>query len=350
MTTPGPDTEETKRGPLIDLPRLGLVVGTALVIIAALYFGTNYASSHGYETSLFGYGFLLMVPFVAMLVFVALCRVYFHSGAPTGLHAIAITLALVIIILLAAIASPALICLAIAAPLWLVGAIVGAFASQLVIKHPPATQVLLIASLVGATAIALWLEPRMGYPTDRYTVVRSVEIDASPEAIWPHLLALADFKAGEGRWNVSQDILGVPRPVAAIVNGEGVGAIRSARWQRDVWFEEHITTWKPGKQLEWKFVFPEGSTFTAVDQHIDPRGPNLVVETGGYKLTPLPNGSTRLDLFTTYKANTAVNAYSSLWGDLVIGDVQTNILAIVKGRARASANEPAVSSSLIAAN
>ena len=350
MTTPGPDTEKTKRGPLIDLPRLGLVVGTALVIISALYFGTSHASSHGYETSLFGYGFLLMVPFVAMLVFVALCRVYFHKAGPSDLFAAAIATALMIVIVLAAVASPVLICLTIAAPLWLVGAIAGGFASQLVIKRPPTTQVLLIASLIGATATALWLEPRIGYPTDRYTVVRSVEINASPEQIWPHLLALADFKAGEGRWNVSQDILGVPRPVAAIVNGEGVGTIRSARWQRDVWFEEHITTWKPGEQLEWKFVFPEGSTFTGIDQHIDPRGPNLVVETGGYKLTPLPNESTRLDLFTTYKASTAVNAYSSLWGELIIGDVQTNILTIVKGRAKVSTNEPAAPQSLIAAN
>lgn len=350
MTTPGPDTEETKQGPLIDLPRLGLVFGTALVIFAALYFGTNYASSHGYDTSLFGYGFLLLVPFVAMLVFVALCRVYFHSGAPTGLHAIAITLALVIIILLAAIASPVLICMTMVAPIWLVGAVAGGFASRLVIKRSPTTQLLLIASLIGVTTAVLAIEPRLGYPTDRYTVTRSVEINAAPEQIWPHLLVLADFKSDEGHWNISQDILGIPRPKAAIVSGTGVGAVRTARWQRDVWFEEHITTWQPGKRLEWNFVFPDGSTFTGIDQHIDPRGPNLVVETGGYTLTPLPGGSTRLDLFTTYKANTAVNAYSALWGEFLIGDVQTNILAIIKGRARASTVEPATSQSLIAAN
>lgn len=349
MTTPEQDTEETRRGPLIDLPRLGLVVGTALAIIAALYFGTNYASSHGYETSLFGYGFLLLVPFVAMLVFVALCRVYFPAARSSRLAGM-IAAVLVLVIILALVASPVLICLTIAAPLWLVGAIAGAFASELVIRRTPTTQLLLMVSLIGATATALWLEPRMGYPTDRYTVIRSAEINASPDVIWPRLLVLANLKASEGRWNVSQDILGVPRPIAAIVSGAGVGAIRSARWQRDVWFEEHITMWKPGERLEWQFAFPEGSTFTAIDQHIDPRGPNLVVETGGYKLTPLPNGSTRLDLFSTYKVNTAVNAYSSLWGELIIGDVQTNILAIVKERVRSSTDEPAVSPSLIAAN
>lgn len=352
MSAPDPHTnEEVRLSPSIDLPRVGLVAATAGAILAALLLGSSFASSNGFDSTLFGYGFLVIVPFVATLVFGALFRVYWGVGADRGnLLASVISIALVLVAVLTLLATPFLICMAIAAPIWLISAIAGGVASRWLVKRAPQTQLVLILSLLVATGVVLVLEPRAGYPTKQYVVSRSVVIDASAAKIWPHLLKLDNLAPEDQTWTFSQDILGIPRPVDAVVHGEGVGAVRKARWQRGVWFEEHITNWKPNESLTWDFVFPDDSTFSSVDQHIDPRGPNLIVQTGGYKLAQLSNGSTRLDLFTTYSASTAVNAYSALWGELVVGDVQNNILNVVKLRAERSDVSPEPSHSLIAAN
>lgn len=352
MSTSAPETEGKKSLPLLDLPRLGLVGIAAAVILLGLYWGADFANTHGYDSSLFGYGFLLVVPFVAALLLAALVRVYWIDGGNrTDLVAAIVSITLVIVVLGLAIASPLIICLTMVAPYWLIGGIAGGFASRWVVKRQPHLQALILVSLFAATGGLLVLEPRVGYPTDSYVVSRSVVIAAKAQDVWPHLLRLDNVQSSEQKWTFSQDILAVPRPTEAIVHGAGVGAVRTARWQRDVWFEEHVTGWEPNRSLEWTFVFPEGSTFTGIDQHIDPRGPNLIIQTGGYSLVPLGDRSIRLDLHTTYTASTAVNGYSSLWGELILGDIQTNILSIVKRRAEQPGQQPGDDArSLIAAN
>lgn len=336
--------------PTLHLPRLGIVVGAVALILSALKFGSDFATMNGYAAGLFGYGFLFLVPFLGALILGALMRVYWAPRTPRTWLATAISLTLIAIVFIGLAASPMLLCLTIAAPLWAVGAVAGGFASRWMVKRSRPTQLLVLAVVSALTAGLLAYDSTAPYPVDRYTVSRSIEISASPDEIWPHLLKLDKLSLDEGLRTFSQNILGVPRPVEAIVDGEGVGAVRVGRWQRDVWFEEHVTTWSPLERLDWDFVFPDGSTFTAIDQHIDPRGPNVVVETGGYSLTRIDNDRTRMTLHTTYSASTAVNAYGALWGELIIGDVQANILAIVRTRAEQTETEPDRSSTLIAAN
>jgi hypothetical protein len=70
------------------------------------------------------------------------------------------------------------------------------------------------------------------------------------------------------------------------------------------------------------------------DEHIAPDGPLLKIDTGDYRLTPLPDGTTRLTLRTNYVAMTHVN-FARWWGELLLGDIQDNVLAVVKQRAEA---------------
>ncbi|MBL8543666.1 MAG: hypothetical protein JNJ63_07625 [Hyphomonadaceae bacterium] len=308
----------------------------ALAVVAAAWFALDAvidsSVSRGYGQGLFGLGFLFLVPFAIGLVLgVAIQRIWPSTrGVRIGVAASGI------FFVLSFLTGPGVICVVMAAPLWFPSLVLGSWASNWIVLRSPLLQVAAVA-LVLVLACGVWsFEDTSRYPAQEFTVERMVTISAAPETVWPHLLRLDALSSQEGIRTASHDILGVPRPVEAIVSGEGVGAVRTGRWSGGVWFEEHIVAWSKEKRLDWVFVFPEGSTFASIDQHIDPRGPNVVIRSGGYQLDEAANGSTRLRLYTTYSLNTAVNGYAERWAELILGDVQNNILEIVRERAEAN--------------
>lgn len=227
------------------------------------------------------------------------------------------------------------ICLAMAAPLWWISAILGAVTVRLLHKRYRENVVLNSSVLVALPFVILAAEHSVPMETVDYEVSHAIVIDAPPEHIWPHLLDTTDISASEGRWNVTQDVLAVPRPVSAVVVGSGVGAIRYARWDKDISFEEHITVWEPGRRLVWNFQFPNDSVRQHTDRHIAPDGKQVQIGEGGYTLSPQADGRTKLTLHTTYRVMTPVNTYGSIWADMLLGDIHANILQIVKSRSEA---------------
>ena len=57
------------------------------------------------------------------------------------------------------------------------------------------------------------------------------------------------------------------------------------------------------------------------------------VLSGTYELQPLPNGRTRLVLYSEHRTSTSFNPYAVWWADRVMSSIQRNILAILRDRA-----------------
>jgi hypothetical protein len=57
------------------------------------------------------------------------------------------------------------------------------------------------------------------------------------------------------------------------------------------------------------------------------------VTTGGYRMEPMGGGRTRVTIHTRYWMQTPVNAYSRLWGEVFLGDIEANLLALIRQRA-----------------
>ena len=49
-------------------------------------------------------------------------------------------------------------------------------------------------------------------------------------------------------------------------------------------------------------------------------------------LIPMADGRTKIRLWTRYHVATPVNGYTAMWGEVILGDIQENVLAIVAGR------------------
>jgi hypothetical protein len=115
--------------------------------------------------------------------------------------------------------------------------------------------------------------------------------------------------------------------------GEGIGADRWAYWGQDIRFRERITEWQVERRIAWSFIFDEMSAWDFTDRHLRPDSPYFRVTAGGYRLEPIGPDRTRVVLETSYLMRTPVNAYSALWGELFLGDLESNLLAVIKQRA-----------------
>ena len=228
------------------------------------------------------------------------------------------------------------ICLLMAGVIWTPMALLGAMTTKrMQRKHRRLGDVSatfemgLIATI---PAILLVMDTSVPQSITPYTVERSVVLDASADEIWPLLLSLPDIQETEGRFTFAQSIAQIPRPRSAVVVGDGVGSVRHAQWGENITFEEHITDWQENEALRWEFVFPNDSISRYTDQHISPEGRHLRIQEGGYRLEPLSDGRTRLTLYTDYEAQTPMNTYAAIWGEIFLGGIQANILEIIEGR------------------
>lgn len=163
-------------------------------------------------------------------------------------------------------------------------------------------------------------------------VVREITVTAKPSDVWPKLVEIRHVKSGEGRWTFSHDILGIPRPVDAQVARDSGPIVRHARWGEGIRFEEHVVSERFGKEMHWRFSFPDSSLQNHTDRHIAPDGESLRIVSGGYELEPLAGGRTRVRLTTRYAMKTRLPEYMEWWGERLLGDVQGNVLQIIADR------------------
>ncbi len=178
-------------------------------------------------------------------------------------------------------------CLAMALPLSIPLGMLGALVGQAIAKEKressPAAAALLLLALPLSAALELQRPPLR-------EVLTSVEIDAPPERVWPHVLGFADIDEPP-QWFFR---LGIAYPVRARLSGRGVGAVRRCEFSTGA-FVEPITIWKE----------PE-----------------------------LPGGRTRLEGRTFYTLAMEPQQYWSFFSDLLIHSIHQRVLDHIRAEVR----------------
>jgi hypothetical protein len=325
VTVGGHAPRHSKRG-------VALRLFSALSVAAAFGLGA-YALLEATRPNngLVSFSFLLVLP-AAVTAFVAYVVDPWGERSFAQYLAIPFWLALVVVGLSIAVLREGVICVLILSPLWLGSGMVGSAITYRIMQMLHDGRRYCTALLVLPLA-AMQIEPAIPLPETTVTVTRSIVIAAEASAIWKLLRGIPDVHPGEGRWNISQDVIGVPRPIGARLVGEGIGAERLAVWGHNISFKERITAWQPGVRIGWRFIFDNMDGWGYTDRHLLPKSAYFRVVEGGYRMVPLGAHRTRIILDTGYWIRTPVNAYSALWGELFLGDLENNLLALVKQRA-----------------
>lgn len=159
-------------------------------------------------------------------------------------------------------------------------------------------------------------------------VISSVEIEASPQTVWQHVVTFEDLSAPHRLMFK----LGIAYPVRARIEGTGVGAIRYCEFSTGP-FIEPITHWDEPYHLGFS-VSSNPPTMREWSLYQDVHAPHLTEsffsERGEFRLKTLPNGRTRLEGSTWYVMKLAPNFYWRWWSDMVIHTIHLRVLEHIK--------------------
>lgn len=303
-----------------------------LISFAYLVYGADF------EYGFTGYAALIAIPFcLGALITQASRRRYSVLGcllAPILLFAVIFPLVYFGM-------AEGLVCIAMVMPIWLVAGLGGGLYTlinnrALARENVEEASAQFRAVTLAALPLALLYVEEVSPPQWQSRMVeREITIAASPQDVWPLLVSIPDISGDEGEFTFTHNLLGVARPGSAqLVHRDG-GLVRKARWGKDIRFEEIVDSFAPGQMISWRFAFPDGSVQAYTDRHISPDGAILKIDRGGYRMERAPGGQTRLKLWTRYHMRSRLAWYMDLWGQLILGDVQDNVLHIIRDRAQA---------------
>ncbi|GGA36445.1 SRPBCC family protein [Sphingomonas psychrolutea] len=328
VETASPPTRDRRAATI----RVSAAFGFALAFALGVYLLLEAARP---DVGLISFSFLLILP-AAISAFVAYVADPWKERTRRAYLMVPVWLLLVVIVASLVILREGVICVLILSPLWMISGLIGAEMTYRLRRRIGSNDKTYCSALLLSPLLAMQVEPYIPLPQTEATVTRSTVIAATPEKIWPLLRGIPDVQPGEGQWNISEDVIGIPRPLGAQLVGSGVGAERRANWGDNVRFRERVIEWQPERRIGWRFIFDDIDGWKFTDRHLMPDSPYFRVTTGGYTMQPLPDGRTRVTIHTRYWIQTPVNGYSQLWGELFLGDLEDNLLTLVKGRARAA--------------
>jgi uncharacterized membrane protein YhaH (DUF805 family) len=289
----------------------------------------------------YGWGLFVGMPFALGLS----CAVLHGMAAPRSmaeclavatLSTVACTLALFLV------AMEGVVCLAMALPLTVPLALVGAAVGYTIQWRPdeagaadagargfpvvPLVLLAVIPALLGAERLERSRAPL-------FSVTTSTEVSAPSAAVWRHVVSFRDLPPPRD-WIFAT---GVAYPVRAEIAGRGPGAVRSCVFSTGS-FVEPIEVWDEPRLLKFSVTSnPPAMRELSPYANLHPPHINdfLVSRSGQFELIDLGGGRTRLEGTTWYHHNMWPAAYWRLWSDFIIHRIHGTVLDHVKTLAEA---------------
>ena len=303
-----------------------VVVGVAYGLLARLVFGVDAFSGLFEVMSL---TFIVLVPAV-----IGGLAVLWHEPEVDWWAALVFPWVptLLTIVCTLALAWEGLICAIVWVPISMVCASVGGLIAKAVRRSRSARP--MAFALAALPVVFAPVEAQFPDPVRLQTVSDTVVIEADAGAVWREIREVRPIHESELPGSLTYAV-GVPRPVAARLEGEGVGAVRYATLEGGVTFVERVTEWEPGRALAFTFDASRVPA-AAFDEHVAVGGRYFDVLRGRFEIEPLGPGRVALHLTSEQRLSTMFNAYTRLWTGLFMGDMQATILEVVKARAEAA--------------
>lgn len=225
-----------------------------------------------------------------------------------------------------------MVCIVLILPVFMVASIIGGLIIGYIInytKHSKST----LNSLLLLPLLMSPVENLLPIQQSTQQVTTRIIIDASAQDVFSELATVKGIKNEELGFSFMH-FIGLPKPLEASMNGHGVGAVRTSKWEKGVSFEEKITVWNAPYQLHYKFNIPKGSIpREALDRHVELGGDYFTVVSGGYDIKILSDNKSELTLTTLFENKSRLQLYGNLWAKYVLNDFHYSLLKLMKGRA-----------------
>jgi len=291
----------------------GLAVAVPSTVLA-IYF------KQAYSTGLF-LGTPLTLGAISANIYNRRQRASYLDTVPVVLLTVALAGAVMILFAL-----EGLLCIAMAFPIAVVLALIGAALGRAIALRSPERPA---ATRAAALALPLFIlaEPAKA-PAPIREVVTTVEIAAPPERVWKTVVAFPELPPpAEAIFRA-----GVAAPIRAHIDGTGVGAIRYCEFTTGA-FVEPITRWDEPAVLAFD-VTKNPAPMNELSPYRKVYAPHLdgyfQATKGEFELVALPGGRTRLVGHTWYRMEMYPQVYWEGMADRIIEAIHRRVLEHVK--------------------
>ena len=229
-------------------------------------------------------------------------------------------------------------CLIMAAPLVLPGAAVGGAIGCGLRRtwEQPGTGAMLLL-LATAPAFLAFDRPAHDAMVDTQPslkITTSMIVHATADQVWRQTVDFAPITSAP----VGLLRLGIAYPTHAVLREEGGRRIRECHFTTGA-FIEPITTWDPPFHLAFDVAaqppsMQELSPWDIHPPHVDTL---LRSQRGEFKITPLPDGTTRLEGTTWYTIGASPAWYWQLWTDPILHAIHRRVLESIAEHAQSAA-------------
>jgi len=227
-----------------------------------------------------------------------------------------------------------IICVVMALPIFFTLASFGGLAMLAILKsiENKAAQNTMLGLILVLPYLIVPAEKQLPPPDSIRTVETHIEIQADPATVWRNVVTVPEISEAEQRFSLFH-LLGLPRPIEATLSHEGIGGIRSARFEEGLAFVETINQWEEQRAIRFQIkVTPSASVKPPLTQI---GGKYLDVFEGGFRIEPIDNDRAILHLSSQHRLSTTFNFYGGLWTDWVMRDLQNYILGVIRARCEA---------------
>lgn len=235
--------------------------------------------------------------------------------------------------LLVILALEAAICIVLASPVLLVMSSLGGLVMWSIKSRRKGLQNFALIFILGSPYMVTPFEVQVETNTKTTITHTQIHVAADAAAVWEEIKTVPAISEQEHSWNFFHTV-GLPRPVSAELSYDGIGGQRDARFEDGLTFVETITAWDEHQKISF--------TIEATSQELLPAPLSMIgseqfdVLEGTYVIEPLEDGTVNLHLYSEHILNTRFNEYGAVWTNLIMNDLQSYILQIVKARAEES--------------
>lgn len=305
-----------------------ILPGALYGLVLRLIFNIPYGSHFSF-TDLFSITFIWVVPFimgVAPLIF-AKKKHLENIGYTACVPAFSVLLFAVICFITRI---EDIICIVIIAlPFLLCAMFGGLFFGSLILKYRKRRGI--IYSILFFPLIAGFVEEQFTVPSQDFEIKTVRIINALPDTIWKNVIRVKEIKDKEyekGFFNYA----GIPKPIFAELDKDTIGATRIGHFEGGLLFKETVSYWDRENKISFNIkVIPSTLRNTVFDQHLL-TGKHFEFLTASYELKKINNSQTQLTLTSSYKLDTRINLYASIWGNSMLSDFQGRLLDVIKHR------------------
>ncbi|MBD2766785.1 SRPBCC family protein [Hymenobacter sp. BT664] len=256
-------------------------------------------------------------------------RLWSVAGAVVGVMAVAVSL-----LLLLASGGEGVICVLMALPFAIVIALLGAMLGEVLVSAAGPTRPLPMLMIVLLYPAAQEYEVRHPEPAAPRRVTTQLTVNAPPAAVWAALLQPVDYPAATGWFRAG--VVYPTRTAFALDTATGRPTLVCNYSQGRARLP--VVDWQPGRSLTFAVPAPDmPAPMRELSPYPQIHAPHLhgyfQVDSGTFRLRPLPGGRTLLEARTVYRHAIGPRAYWELWSDYLLDAMHTRVLATLKAKA-----------------